>query len=433
VVSLTEPHTDSTVTALNARQSAMTERLPFFAVLTSLVAFAGFILSVYIQARGDTDLIAELRVFTPRGFSIGAAIALMLGLFSRFIIWLFVVWSVTFVPYLSLRAHRAARATAKTLPAKPLRWLQLYAATFLPVALFATAWNSLPPGDHPPLSLKVASFSEMILLILGSAAVVGSATLINRLIPLKLSAVRLSLFSLMLYTALFLAYGLGVGLVSHMAVFGILIYIMFGSAHLAELARRISMHDLDPQLAERFHSFIQRYDELRGAHEGTELRRREQLRRREHGLTLEQQRLELEFARSERDVTLGQHLSQIKQKEVELSTSINQAQLSYLERKIETLKKMFEILSKEHHNKMSEEIPLLLEEMSAKVREYSADQIAEKLNEVISKVNTTLRGIPDTLSELRTQLRETADELHRETRMLRDRSEEADGDDKGEG
>jgi hypothetical protein len=411
----TRSDTNTLLSVLQERQRRIIASLPAFAKATIPAACILFLVSFIVRVSTDTSL----RIDVSRGFSdlsLGSVISLLLGVFSNLVVWIFVIWSLSFVPYIAIQAHKASRHAYASLQAKPMRWVQLYAATFLPMAIFATAWNSFASQPRTAFSIRIGNWTDFLALLLGSSLVVMLLAAVNYWIPVRFAAVRLSFLSLLLYIALFLTYGQGITMASHAMVFGILIYIMFWSGQIADLSRRISLHDIDPRLAERFDEIFSRDQELRGLRDETELRKRE------HEAEMEKQQLQLSTTQSASDLSLNQQLAQIRQRKVVLNKDMNEVQLQVLETKIETLGEIFGILSEEMHNRMTGDIPEKLKELRQNVKGYSPEEIQSRMANIIGQINSNLQGIPETLEDLRTQLIATTTELERQTKLLADES-----------
>lgn len=412
---MTELPDGSITEALQQRQQQILSRLPSFARTTFIIAAIGFL--VYSIAR--LIFVASFRTQVLNiELSLGTMIALLLGLFSNLVVWLFVVWSLSFIPYIAYYSHRASRGGAAIVTTRPLRWLQLYAATFLPMAVFAIAWNSIAHGDSGNYTLRIESRVDALVLFLGTALVVISIFGINRLIPVRFAAIRLSFLSTLIYLSLFLAYGQGVTMASHAMVFGILLYLMFFSAQLSELARRISLHDIDSKIADRFEQIIARHDEVQNLRDET------QLTRKEHDAQTTKQKLGIEIAQANSDLGLNEQLAEMRVKKLNLTKKMNEAQLKLIENKIDYCKEVFEVLSGEMNSRVSNEIPQQIEELRRNVKDLTPEEIQSKMNQIIKRINENFQGIPDTLTELRNQLRETTSEIERQTRLIAAESDE---------
>lgn len=416
----TKAGADTLIRVLQNRQKRIIASLPSFAKATVPLAAAGFLISFLVRLFTDEALRSGI-ASEFGSLTLGSVISIVLGLFSSLVLWLFVVWSLLFVPYIAIQAHKASREADTSLDTKPLRWVQLYAATFLPMAIFATAWNSFASDTRPTISIKITSILDLSILLAGTGLVVVLISGINHWIPVRLAAIRLSFLSLLLYISLFLSYGRGIGMASHAMVFGILTYMLFGSGQFGDLFRRISLHDVDPKLAERFDEIVVRHQELRSLQDETELKKRE------HEAEMAKHQLELSTSQAESEVALSQQLAEIKKRKVLLNRDMNEVQLKVLETKIDTLGEVFGILSDEMNSRMSSDIPSRLKELRENVKAYTPEEIQRRMNDIMGQINSSLQGIPETLAELRVQLIAAASELEKQTRLLTD---EAKGEDR---
>jgi hypothetical protein len=403
---------DTVLDILQDRQKVILSTLPAFARVTLPVAIGGFVLTLLVRLATDQAMRDRITSVRWADITLGALIATFLGLFSDLIVWVFVVWSLAFVPFVAYHAHKASRQTEAKVMTRPMRWVQLYASTFLPMAIFALAWNSVGSNARPPEPLTLGSFTDFALLVLSTGLVVAILTAINKWIPVRLAAVRLSLFSCLLYLSLFLAYGWGVGLASAAMVFGILIYIMFNASDIAELGRRISIHDVDPVIADQFDKIATGHDTLR-TREGENL-----LKQKEQDVRLAEQQFEIGIEKSDNEMALSVQLKDIRKKKLSLNQKMNETQLMVLEKKIDALGEVFTVLSSEVSERMGQEMPEQVRELRENVKSYTPEELQQKMNTIVSVVNRSLQGIPESLAELRTQLLLTTSEIEKQTRLM---------------
>lgn len=407
---------ESIIGVLQERQKKILERLPIFAKTTAglaLLGFAGFYFIRLFNQLSSLESSGQGRpVIDWRAINLSQIIAWTLSLVSGYVTWLFVFWSIAFIPYISYQAHLASRESDSPIATRPLRWLQLYAATFLPIALFAICWNSLAADTVPAPNLTINNPTDAAFLIFGAALIFFLIFLINRFIPVRLAAFRLSFFSVLLYVSLFLTYGRGVTIASHATVFGILLYLIFRADELSEIARRISLHDIDTRLADRFEQLIARYDDTQRLQDETHLTRKE------HEAQATKQKLAIEIKQAESDLAVNAQLSDMRVKKLDLTHRMNQTQLSVIEKKIGAFGEVFGILSGEMEKRLSEEIPEQLEQLRQNVEALSPEQIQNKLNNIMRQISAGLQGIPESLKELRAQLQQTATEIETETKLI---------------
>jgi hypothetical protein len=397
---------------LEERQGVILSRLPAFARITLPVAIIGFIATLMIHLITAQRMRERMIGFSWSEITLGSLIAGFLSLFSDLVIWIFVVWSLTFVPFIAYHAHKASRESQARGMTQPMRWVQLYASTFLPMAIFALAWNSVGASSHPPEPLKLRSLFDFLLLVASTALVFGLLAAINKWIPVRLAAVRLSLFSCLLYLSLFLSYGWGVGLASAAMVLGIVIYLMFYSADIAELGRRISIHDVDPKIAEQFERIAIGHQTLR-TRQGENL-----LKQKEQEVQATEQQIDIGIEKSVNEMALDGQLKDIRKKKLSLNKKMNETQLMVLERKIDALGDVFTVISAEVTERMTQDVPEQIRELRENVKSYTREELQEKMNSIVSLLNRSLEGIPEGLAELRTQLLITTSEIEKQTRLI---------------
>jgi hypothetical protein len=384
------------LSVVEERQKAIIGRLPAFARMTLALAVIGFLATLVLTGLVSGQWPQPFSDFDWTKFSLGAALAILLTVFSNLVVWLFVVWSLAFVPFLAINAHRASRLSPTIqVRTKPIRWVQLYAATFLPMAVFATAWNSLPSfGSYTVSVLRINNASELGVLLGCSALVVAVLYLSNRLIPLRFATVRLSLLSSLLYTTLFLAYGWGVSIASHAMVFGIMTYLMFRTHDFADLARRLAIHDVPSEIADKLEELLQREHNLAGLRE------------------------ELALKKKEHEHELGRQLATITDKKLALTSKVNEKQLEVLGHKIDNLGEAFAVLAGEYKDRVVDELPARLAAFRATVKQLPPAQIQAQLRLILAEINQSIDGIPESLAELRSQLLLATRDLEDQTRLL---------------
>ena len=141
--SMINPRLETSLAAVQARQRAVIDRLPAYTRWTSIIAVAGLVVTILVSLAKNHHLPDPLGLQFAPEVSIGSAVSFGLTLVSNVMIWLFAVWSLSFATFIVVTSHRVARAYPdRPVQGRQFRWLQLYAATLLPIVLFATAWNS---------------------------------------------------------------------------------------------------------------------------------------------------------------------------------------------------------------------------------------------------------------------------------------------------
>src|SRR6266478_1895619 len=105
---------DSLLDVLNDRQENILSRLPSFARVTMPIAVLGFALTFVVKLAADTkfrDQVYRMLLSEPTP---GSIIALLLSVVANLIIRVFVVWSLSFVPFIAFNAYKASRKSGAT-------------------------------------------------------------------------------------------------------------------------------------------------------------------------------------------------------------------------------------------------------------------------------------------------------------------------------
>ena len=414
---------DQITDILNERQRAIIEKLPSFFKVTLTLAILGFLISFAVRVSADPTMSGGFQTaltHVTSQITVPRVVAFVLSLFSSVVIWLFIIWSLSFATFLTYQAHKASRISSSIIRTKPIRWMQLYAATFFPIAVFATAWDTVGSASPANFTLSLSSVAEVLWLVCGTATVVALIWLANHFIPSRLAAVRLSFLSLLLYTSLFLTYGCQITIASHSMVFGILLYLMFESSAFSDLARRLSLHDVDIALASHIDKILERHQEIEN------LKGETALKREEHIATEERHALSLEISQSESDQNIRSQLADIHATKIQLSERLNRAQLTLIEKRIQTLTEVFEIVNNETQARLRGGITAQLASLRNEVKDMSPDELTDRLGQITKTIEANLTGIPESLKEVRKLLVQTTRDLARETKLIAEqRTEDA--------
>lgn len=380
--------------------------LGVIAIFTSADAFQNWLPSVIALS---TDTIQKM--FAAHSFSLGSVISALLTLFSNILMWAFMLWSISFVPFIAINSYKFSQESTTRLATRPLKWVQLFAATFLPMAAFAIAWNSTATRATN-IVVEVKSPEETVILIIGAIIVAGILFLINKFISPDAIAIRLSILSAIIYASLYLAYGQGYSVASLAMLFGILAYLMFGSGQIEEVGRRIVVYDLAPDISKKVDVINSRFQSLQVTRDEIALSQRE------NQMLQDQSKARSKLAESQMEQNLGDQLSEIQTRKIELVHRMNRTQIEILEGKIDMLDQAFEIVSKEYKNKMAQDFPKQLDDLKESARTLPANELSAKMNDFMGGVNLLLEGLPETLGELKTQVIKAANDLESQTRLL---------------
>jgi len=351
------------------------------------------------------------RTFAVTDFSLGSLISIVLSLFANITMWAFLISSLTFIPYLAFHSYKLSQETISKLATRPLKWIQLFASTFLPMAAFAITWNSAATRTAN-IVVQIESKEEFTIVVIGTVFVAALLFAINLVVPSDAIAIRLSLLSTLIYASLFLAYGQGYSVASFSTLLGILLYLMFASGQIEEVGRRIVIYDLDQSIAKKVDVISARIQALQITHDETLLSERQSR------MLQEQARARTKLAESQMEQRLGEQLLEIQTKKVELVHKMNQAQLDILEQKINMLGTAFDIISREYATKLSQDFPIQLDEIREAARTLPPQELYGKMDSFMRGMNLLLDGLPETLGELKAQLLQAASDLETQTRLL---------------
>ena len=392
------------------RQSSILQNFPFFVKLTSVLSILGFICTSILQwSTGDFPL-KRIGLITLQNPSLGSIIAFILTFFALIMIWLFVVWSLTLIPYIAYRAHKVSTIVPLPIATKSFRWLQLYASTFVPMTIFAVAWSSIPESNNQ---------SAYIQTLLDSGYVVGGGIviyfilwLITKVIPIRFITIHLAFLSTLLYISLFISYGYGYGLLSYSTLFGILFYLAFGFSKFEEIGRIISTYDLDPKVAQKINETALEFQMLRLQKDEYEINKMRMSARKE------KLKNDSELNKINADEIISTQLNDIGKTRVEFNSNVNKTTLSVFHKKAELLKNMYDILSKEYDKRINDHVPQKIRELQENSKNYSPTEIQEKMNEIYQEMNKTLDKIPESLEALKIQMDEAVKQISHHTKRM---------------
>lgn len=413
---------ESILGLLQERQQNILSHLPAFAKITILLSVLGFAGTIFVGT--ITSAISggpALSQFFPFPSDLGSTIALLLTLFSNVVMWVFVVWSLSFVPFIAYQAHNSSQTLKTNVVVKPFRWVQLYASTFLPMMIFAVAWHSILPSgnDSDPLIrhttnivIQITSPAEAAVVILGTIIVVIMLWVINNFIPSNFSALRLSLISSMLYASLFLAYGRGYGAASHAVVFGILTYLTLGANQIEEVGRRIAVYDIEPNTAQKLEEIVRRDQERRSIQDEALIKQEE------HEAQKAMHRIERTIAQAKSEEALNEQLSKIHKEKIELNRQMVETQLNLLRQRIQIMHGAFRVVSEEFTHKARAEMDEKIKWLEANAKYFSPEELIEQMRKLRQEMDASIQGIPESLQELYQELQKTASQLEVQTLRL---------------
>jgi hypothetical protein len=349
------------------------------------------------------------KISTANYFSLAHIISIILTLFSNIVVWVFVLWSLSFIPFVALTSYKLSQDSKINLPTRPLKWLQLLAATGLPMVIFAIAWNISSTHSNYTI-IQIYTTNEIIISLGGTVLIGFSLFFINQFIPPKAVAVRLSLLSMLIYTSLFLAYGQGYNAISFGVLFGILFYVMFASSQIEELGRNIVVYDLDSRISHKIDAINERFQKLKAINNEISLSKQESQLVREN--TEAKRKLE----ETEKKQRLAENLEVIQSRKLELINKFNRMQVEILEKKIDILNNYFEVASKECATKLSQDYSEALDEFESMSKSLTTRELIEHMNSIIEDINLTLQDIPESMEQLKVHLLKATGDLESQTR-----------------
>jgi hypothetical protein len=400
---------DGPLAVLEKRQKTTLDKMSPFVYTTILIAAGGF--TLIFLAKLAKDLFSNN--IPTISFSLGDVISLILTLFANIIIWLFVIWSLSAIPYISYQSFKSSQMIPSSMITKPFKWVQLSAATFLPMIIFAVAWISFAANENIDIITKI-NLNELAFVFAGAVLIVLILVLVNHLVPASHAEIRLNIISFILYLSLFLTYGWGYSPVSYSMVFGILFYFAFGGGtnSMGEMLRRIAIYDVDAKVADKLEDILKRHQDLRVVEDEARLREQEFLAQKEENRQKEK------ITQLVSDDQLNQQLSHVREKKIELNQKVNEAEIAILDKKILLLGQMFDILSSELNQRMASKIQDHIKSLSANAKGLSPVELNVQMNQLIAQMDQSLEGIPESLEDLRTQLLVTAKAIEDQTLLL---------------
>lgn len=401
---------------IELRQKRILAKMPAYIKVTCLFAGTAFLLTFLVELMrgildGDSGILFSL--------SLGGLISFTLTLFANLIIWFFVVWSITIVPYLVYCSYQSSREVRNDIISRPLKWIRLAASTFLPIAIFSIVWSSFTGGNVQAIA-KISPV-EFIVVIVGTCLVTTLLYLINSFIPYKVFEFRISLISLLLYLSLFLTYGLGYSAISYSMVFGSLVYVAFwsGSDSILELLKGISTYDLEERDVRRLEEIGDRRQAIDESRYDMELERKEIEAQTESILQ------KIDFEEKISELERKKRLSELKREEIYATRQIDTFIIDDLNRKLKAYKQCLDVLSSEYNKRTAREIEASNQRLIGQAKELRAEDLNSSIMQVIEEINAISKGVPDILEILRAEILLTTKELAKKTKEL-NQTEESD-------
>jgi hypothetical protein len=376
---------------LKKRQDLVMARILTFLSVTSVLALSGFFVTSIIQWFTGTMPTQHRGLITISNPTLGVLIALLLTLVSVLVMWIFVFWSLFLIPFITIQAYRVSRRFEIPAGTKVLRWAQLWISTFLPIAIFAVVWNSIANPDVNA-KLNIQSLEDLIIVAVGAVVVVALLWCIN-LIPSRFVTIHIPLLSSLLYTTLFITYGWGFGLASNSMLFGVLIYLTFGLDKFEELARRITIYDIDPEVADKLGALL----------------------------------TQVQMAEAQRDTTKVKELAfEVKKEKLEQMGKSSQIEmdeflLEMLQSRFDRAQETFDILSSAMSKKLDEKIQKEIEKLRKEAASLGQEELSKRTSAIMAQINSASKDIPDQLQIVRDQVIDAGKQYQEELQAIEQR------------
>jgi hypothetical protein len=322
--------------------------------------------------------------------------------------WSYVIWTLSFIPYIAYQAHQTGLKYKIGVGSRSFRWLQLYAATFLPMITFALAWNSFP--SSAPVDFYVSTLKDGFFILAGAAIVFACLFFSVRKIPSKLLVIHVSIVSILLYTSLFLSYGFGYGIASFATLFGILGYLTFNFQELDEIGRRITIYDIDTNIADELNNSAKYFHSVKVKEDAIKVKELELEYKEKQNF----QKQKLQKVQNQENVI--EQLKQIEETRIKFGNQVNETQLKVFNKKSILLNDMYEILSKELDKRMDEEIPNRIKALQENAKNYTPKELQESMSAIFKEMESSLNGIPEGLANLRSEMDEVIKQITIQTK-----------------
>lgn len=394
------------------RQKAILKKLPKYFITTIVIAVLGIIFTSITESANP---ISSSRLFKLSSASLVDIITLILNLFSILMLWLFVIWAISFIPFIAIQAHKSSEKIKFELETKSFRWIQLYSSSFIPMIIFSFAWLSLPKYTY--IEVPLSSPLELIKMVLVGIFIWGLLYLVTSVVK-KQTALNVAFISTLLFISLYIAFGVGYGGIAYSTLFGILFYLATNFELLEELGKRIAMFDIDPVIVDKVISTGVTHQEIKASEDELALRGLEL------GLKKKKSSQKQNEKKLDHEIELSDEYDKIKQTEIDFNKNFNQTMLNVFLQKSTTLNQMFQILSKELDSRIVTQIPEKIEELKKNAKNYNPKQLFTEMMSIYSQMSKTLTEIPETLNDIRDEMTKVLDDMKKQTQSLLDKNNE---------
>ena len=383
---------NSLLNTLRLRQKRLMADLLQFLRISIVIAFAGFLITAIIQWATGNFPAQHRGLLALSNPTLGSLIASFLSLISILVMWIFTVWSVILVPYISIQAYKISRELEIQVGTKALRWAELWISTFLPLVIFAMIWN-IVADPNSVAELDITTLGDGLVVLAGSIIVVGLLWLINS-IPTRYVTVHLAVISSLLYLTLLLTYGVGFGLASNCMLFGVLIYLTFGLEKFGDLVRRITVYDLDSDIVEKLQLLMNEVKKAETQRDATSVIKE---------INLKEQETKLEQMGQDTQIRMDAFL------------------LKILQTKYDRTQQIFNILSSQLSQKLDISINEQIEQLQRESSMLTQEELERRTSMIMSSITSATENVPEQLATLRQQVVETSQQYQQELRAIEER------------
>ena len=392
------------INGLEERQRETMKELPKYAKRTVYIALAVLVLGLGIQAI-TKNLPSDqlLLIQSLKRPTIGGILSVFFTVVAYLVNAVFAVWSLSFIPYVALRAYKVSQKVKLPLRLNSSKWIQLFAATFLPIIAFAIFATNIP--DNGSSSIIKFTYADLAVIFGGGALCWLILYLITHYIPLRYVVVHLTIISCLLYAVIFFAYMLGFGTATYAAVLGMIAFLMFSSDKLGEIARRITIYDIDNNIADKVFSVSNRENVIK-------------LKEAETDMAKLENNLEGKVQKIDNEVLINEQLRKIKTKSIEFNAKVNETKLESFNKKLIFLNEIYAVLSDEYKLKVDNELPTMISNFKANAKTMTPQQLSGTMNNIIKQVNESLDTIPQGLDNIKIEMKKATKELKQATEDL---------------
>lgn len=396
---------DKLIQGLDARQKATLDSLPKYGKYTIIIGILILIIGITVQIlTGNLPSEQFQLVKSLQNPSIGGILSFFFTIVAYIINAVFAVWAVSFIPYFALKSYKASMKIKIPLKTNASKWIQLFASVLLPIIAFSIFASNIP-STNSSFIIKLTIY-DFLIILLSSVIIWGILFLTVKLIPLKYIVVHLTIYSLLLYSIIFFAYILGFGTLTYGAVLGMMFFLMFSPNKLGEITRRVSIYDIDSNIADKLNAVSDRENIIKVKEAEADVGKLD----RELGNRVEKLKNEEEISKQ---------LQQIRASQIEINSKVGKTKLDIFNKKLDLYNSLFTIISNEYEVKVNKELPELLSNFKSNVKNMSAQELGKRMDAIINQVNSSLDSIPKGLDNLRIEMKKATKELKEATQELK--------------